>query len=497
MTKKAKPEKCYARRIEDGARKQHGRDDTVHTMSEFSQQHTEYSFYDGFMPSRVDLLNDPIDKSLRLFAIPMAFSFLINIIYTQIDRWYVSRLGDAAIAAIGAADQVAFFLFTVASGFGVGTGIIIARRIGEGNRLEASRTAAQAVVGMAIIGSVVTIAMFSFLDRVPALLNLNPEVGMNVTYYLGGLFLGYTANVLNFQLFAIVRSMGNTFYPMIVLVATTVVNAVVAPFLIFGLGPFPEMGIYGAGLATAIAQILGCVVSLWALILGKAGMRIDFAGFRMDLSVLVRIAKQGLPASLQMLSVSVNRLFLFGIVGGYGTTVTAAYTLGTNVDLVVYMTVFAMGMSIEVITGQNLGAGKLERVYAYHRSAVKQMSVLMIALAVFVWFFGEPFVQMFTRNPETVSIAVSYLHTTVIGYLFFAIGFITIRVVSGAGAALLSMSVIAGSLLGIQFPLALLFSQGLGWGPQGVWYAIVTANICFCILSLVVLRSKVWLRARV
>jgi len=449
------------------------------------------------MRLRVDLLNDPIDKSLRLFAIPMAFSFLVNIIYTQIDRWYVSRLGDAAIAAIGAADQVAFFLFTVASGFGVGTGIIIARRIGEGNRLEASRIAAQAVAGMAIVGVIITLVMFAFLDNVPGLLNLNPDVGVNVIYYLAGLFLGYTANVLNFQLFAVVRSMGNTFYPMIVLLGTTVVNAVVAPFLIFGIGPFPEMGIYGAGLATAIAQTLGCVVSIWALVAGKAGMHLDFTNFKFDLGILIRIAKQGLPASLQMLSVSINRLFLFGIVGGYGTTVTAAYTLGLNVDLVVYMTVFAMGMAIEVITGQNLGAGKVERVYAYHRSAVKQMSVLMLSLAVAVWFIGEPFVELFTRNPETVRIAVSYLHTTVIGYLFFAIGFATIRVVSGAGSALLSMAVIAGSLLGIQFPLALFFSHGLDWGPQGVWYAIVASNICFCTLSLLVFRSKVWLRARV
>jgi len=197
-------------------------------MSEFSQQHTEYTFYDGTMRDRVDLLNDPIDSSLRKFAIPMAFSFLINIIYTQIDRWYVSRLGDTAIAGIGAADQVAFFLFTVASGFGVGTGIIIARRIGEGNRKEASRIAAQAVVAMALIGLVITTVMLLLMPKLPSFLNLNPEVGPQVIYYLSGLLLGYTANLLNFQLFAVVRSMGNTIYPMIVLVGTTIVNAVVA-----------------------------------------------------------------------------------------------------------------------------------------------------------------------------------------------------------------------------------------------------------------------------
>jgi putative MATE family efflux protein len=445
----------------------------------------------------VDLINGPVDSSLRRFAVPMAFSFMVNMVYSLIDRFYASRLGDAAIAAIGSSDQVAFFTFTLASGFGVGTGIIVARRIGEGNRAEAARTATQAVVAMALLAASVTALLYLALPSLPSLLRMNDVVSQYAIQYMGFLFLGFTANLLNFQMFSILRSTGNAVFPMVVLICTTVINAAVAPFLIFGLGPFPEMGLGGAGLATAFAQICGTVVSMWAILSGKASLRLDFTAFRLDTALLMRIARQGIPASLQMLSVSLNRLALFGIVGGFGTSVTAAYTLGLNVDMFVFMSVFAVAMSVEVATGQNIGAGKIERVALFHRSAIRQLSVLMGLLALAVWFFGEPFVRLYTSNPDTVAEAVRYLHTTVFGYLFFAAGLVTVRVFSGAGAPLLSMAITAGGLLGLQLPLAWVLSNATPLAQHGVWIALVVGYALFAGVALWIYKLGVWKNARV
>ncbi len=445
----------------------------------------------------VDLINGPIDSSLRRFAVPMAFSFLVNMVYSLIDRFYASRLGDAAIAAIGSSDQVAFFMFTLASGFGVGSGIIVARRIGEGNRAEAARTASQAIVAMAILAASVTGLLYLALPGLPALLRMNDVVSQYAIQYMGFLFLGFTANLLNFQMFSILRSTGNAVFPMVVLICTTIINAVVAPFLIFGIGPFPEMGLGGAGLATAFAQICGTSVSLWAIMSGKASMRFDFTAFRLDTALLLRIARQGIPASLQMLSVSLNRLALFGIVGGFGTSVAAAYTLGLNVDMFVFMSVFAVAMTVEVATGQNIGAGKHDRVHGFHRSAVRQLSVLMGSLALAVWFFGEPFVRLYTTNPDTVAEAVRYLHTTVFGYIFFAVGLATVRVFSGAGAPFLSMAITAGGLLGLQLPLAWVLSHSTPLAQHGIWIAIVVGYALFAAAALLVYRRGVWKNATV
>ncbi|RPI67059.1 MAG: MATE family efflux transporter [Ignavibacteriae bacterium] len=442
--------------------------------------------------SRTDLLNDPIDRSLRQFAIPMAFSFMVNMLYSLIDRYYASRLGDAAIAAIGTSDQITFLVFTLASGFAVGTGIIVSRRIGEGDHAEAGRTAAQAIGGMVTLAGGITILLYLVMPLIPKLMRMEPEVADMAISYMSYLYLGFTANLVNFQIFSVVRSTGNTVFPMSVLIMTTVLNAVLAPFLIFGYGPFPVMGMAGAGLATALSQIMGTVVALWAVTTGKTNIRLRFDRFRPDLGLLLRIGKLGLPASLQMISVSVNRALIFVIVGGYGTSVTAAYTLGLNIDMVVFMSVFALGVAVEVATGQNIGANKPDRVAAYHRSAMKQGAILMTGFAIVVWLAGEYFVRLYTSNPQTLAEALIYLRITVFGYLFFNIGIVTVRAISGAGASIVSMAITAGCLLGLQFPFAWLLSHPLGMGPQGVWYGILVGYIAFSGVALYVHKSGRW-----
>lgn len=446
---------------------------------------------------RVDLINDPIDTSLRLFAIPLAFSFVVNMVYSLIDRYYVSRLGDAAIAAIGSSDQVVFFLFTLVSGFAVGTGIIVSRRFGEGNHKGASQTATQALVGMAVMAGTVTAIVYLLLPTIPILMRMQPEVAELSMSYLGMLLLGFTFNLLNFQMFTIVRSTGNAMFPMMVLVSTVVLNAVIAPFLIFGIGPFPELGMQGAGLATAISQMSGTAIALTAILRGRTNMHLDFSEFKLDFDLLGRVARQGFPASIQMLSVSLNRAVIFIIVSSFGTQVTAAYTLGLNVDMFVFMSVFAVGIAVETATGQNLGANKPERVWGFHRSAVKQIVMLMMGLAVVVWFVGRPFIELYSSNPTTIDEATTYLHITVFGYVFFAVGLITVRVMSGAGSAIISMLVTGGCLLGLQLPLSYALSHGTNLGATGVWIGILAGYVVFATVAILVLKSKVWLRARV
>jgi len=446
---------------------------------------------------RVDFINDPIGPSLRRFAVPLAFSFIVNMVYSLIDRFYVSRLGDAAIAAIGSSDQIVFLLFTLVSGFAVGSGIIVARRFGEGDRVGASRTGTQALVGMAITSASVTAVMYLLLPVIPLIMQMDSEVETLSVEYLSMLLIGFTFNLMNFQMFSIVRSTGNAVFPMTVLIITVILNAIIAPFLIFGIGPFPELGMRGAGLATAISQMSGTGIALTALIRGSTNIHLDFTQFRLDGELLRRVAKQGFPASLQMLSVSLNRAAIFAIVAGFGTHVTAAYTLGLNIDMMVYMSVFAMGIAVETATGQNLGAEQPERVRAIHRSAVRQIGLLMLILAAAVWAFGTEFVELYSRNPATVTEATLYLSFTVIGYVFFSTGLLTVRVLSGAGAAMLAMSITAGSLLGIQLPLAFVLGYYTSLGPIGVWVAVLFGYVMFTIIALLIFRSNRWKTVRV
>lgn len=451
----------------------------------------------AFAKRRVDLINDPVGRSLRLFSIPIALSFIINMVYSLVDRYYVSRLGDAAIAAIGSTDQIVFFLFTLVSGIAVGAGIIVARRFGEGDAHGAQRTATQSLVGMMLMASVVTGLFYLAMPTIPVLMRMPQDVAAYSMDYLGMLLIGFTFNLTNFHIFSLARSTGNAMFPTIVLVLTVVLNAIIAPFLIFGIGPFPELGMKGAGLATALSQMSGTMIAIWALLNGKTNLRLDFTAFRLDASLLSRVIRQGLPASIQMLSVSLNRAVIFAMVGGFGTSATAAYTLGLNIDMVVFMTVFAVGIAVQTAAGQNIGAGKTERVWAYFRSASMQLSVLMIILAVLVWLFGQHFVAAYTSVPATIEQATSYLHITVFGYVFFAIALMAVRVISGAGASMLAMVMTVGSILGVQLPLCYALSHLTNLGVTGIWIGIPTGYVIFCMVSYVVLRKGNWLTVKI
>ncbi len=451
----------------------------------------------AFAQRRVDLINDPVGRSLRLFSIPIALSFIINMIYSLVDRYYVSRLGDAAIAAIGSTDQIVFFLFTLVSGIAVGAGIIVARRFGEGDADGARRTATQSLVGMAILAGTANLLFYIFLPMVPELMRMPPDVAEYGRQYLQTLLIGFTFNLLNFHIFSLSRSSGNALFPTTVLISTVILNAVIAPFLIFGIGPFPEMGMKGAGLATALSQISGTVISLVAIKRGRTNLRLDFSQFRLDRDLLIRVIRQGLPASVQMLSVSVNRAFIFSMVGAFGTSATAAYTLGLNVDMMVFMTVFAVGIAVQTAAGQNLGAGKPERVWEYFHSAALQLTVLMVSLAIIVWLVGRDFVAAYTQSPSTLSAATDYLHITVFGYVFFAVGLVAVRVISGAGASVLAMVITAGSLIGIQLPLCYILSHYTELGQTGIWIGVAVGYAIFCAIAFAVLRGGRWMRSSV
>lgn len=442
---------------------------------------------------RVDLVNGPVDSSLRRFAIPMAFSFLVNMLYTLIDRFYVSRLGDTSLAAIGAADQVGFLIFTIFSGIGVGTGIVVSRRMGEGNSQAAGRTALQGIVAMMLVGISLSITLLFLLPYTRYVTPLPAEVTAETIRFLSTYVLGLTGTLVTFQIGAIVRSTGNSVFSMVILIFTTILNAVIAPLLIFGLWIFPDMGIAGAGLATAIAQTSGAIIALWAVTTGKAGLSMSFRGFQFDLEIIRSIVRLGLPASLQMFSVSINRLFLFLLVGTYGTQVIAAYTLGISVDIMVFMSVFAVGASVEVATGQNLGAGNPGRVFSFYYSGVRQLSILLLALGSLVYLFGGDFAAFFTSDPVTLVHARTYFHITVFGYVFAAIGVVSVRVLSGAGAARTSLFIVLTCMLLFQFPVAWLLSRLTPLNELGVWYAVVLGQILLAVVSVVVVHRKRWI----
>lgn len=436
------------------------------------------------MKNTVDLLNGNINQTLRQFSIPLIFSFILNILYSWVDKIFVSKIGGKNLAAVGVSEQLLLLIFTLGIGFAIGSGVVVARKIGEGNHKEANQIATMSIVIMFFYSLFVSISFYIGLPYILDLMGYKGELKSHILTYMSAVILGFPFNFLTFQINAMVRSIGNTTYPMMILVITVILNGIFTPLLIFGIGPFPELGLYGAGLSTAIAQLIGCIISITAMVKNYTPIEFRLSDFKIQKDIISIIFKKGIPSTFQYLSLSSNRIFIFSLANQYGAEVVASYTLGLSFDLFVFMPVFATGIGIEIITGQNLGANKPERVIKYFYSAIKQLGLIMIIMGFVAYNYGHFFASLFSKNLIVIENTTKYLQTTSFSYLFFAIGIITTRVFSGAGDTIRSLIVVAIFIYLVQIPLASLFTLYFDLGPKGLWLSISISLFAFALIGI-------------
>ncbi len=440
------------------------------------------------------LVEGPIGSTLWRLAVPLAFGFIINAVYSWTDMYFVSRLGDTATAALGFSDQINFVLFTIGSGFCIGTGIMVARRVGEGRSRQASAIATQAFSFMALYSTAAAILLYFILPPLLPLMGLQGEMLSNAEAYLLTSLIGFPGNLLMFQTNSTVRSTGNTVFPMTVLIISALVNVCVDPILIFGKFGLPAMGIAGAALSTSIAQWTGAAIGAYAIYTGKLNIRLFRPTIRFDRDIIGGIFRIGMGSSLQTLAVSTSRVLIISIANLFGTAAAAAYTIGLRVDILVFMPIFATGIAIETLVSQNIGARRFDRVALFRRTAIRQLGIVTLLMGVCIYLFADNIARIFTEDAEVIGLTVRYLHIAVFGYLFFVIGQTATRALSGAGHSLRSMSIVAGMLFLVQVPLAYLLARFTPLRETGVFLAIAIGYVVLAIVGTLAVRGDRWMR---
>jgi putative MATE family efflux protein len=443
------------------------------------------------------LTDGPIGSTLWKLASPLALGFIINAVYSWTNMYFVSRLGESAIAALGFSDQLNFVLFTIGSGFCIGTGIVVARRVGEKRTRQASAVATQAFSFMALYSTAVAIALYFLLPIGLPLLGLKGEVLEYTRTYMSTLLIGFPGNLLMFQANASVRSTGNTVFPMTVLIITAVINLILDPVLILGAFGGPRLGVQGAAISTTIAEWTGALICIWALWTGRLNLRLFRPTLRFDRGIIAGIFRIGVPSSMQSLSVSASRVVIISIANMFGTAAVAAYTIGLRVDVLVFMPIFATGIAIETLVSQNIGARRFDRVKQFRLAALKYLGGLVAAMGVGIYLFAETIAGIFTDDRRVVELTADYLHVAVFGYFLFVIGQTATRSLSGAGHALRSMMIIAAILFLVQVPLAFVLSRLTPLGETGIFLAIAISYLILAIVGTWVVRGEKWMMKRV
>ncbi len=424
----------------------------------------------------------------------MLVGALLQNAQSLIDLFWVGRLGPAAVAAVSMSGTVLMLMNPLIMGLATGTVALVARAMGAGDHEVASKAAGQSLFLSLIWG--VASALAGWFLAVPALqlMGATPEVEGPGALYLRICMAGNFTVCMLFIGNAALQGAGDAHTPMWVMALTNVLNVVLDPLLIFGVGPFPRMGVAGAALATVLAQACGAALVVYFLLRGRSGLHAHGQTWRPDPELAWRMLKIGIPGSGQMLSRSLMSLVLMAIVAASGTAAVAAYGIGMRFHMIILMPAFALGGAAATMMGQNLGAGQPDRASHAAWLATWVDVIFMILSGSALMIYAAPLIQLFNDDSEVVAIGTRYLHIVSPFYIFAGFGIVLARGLSGAGDTLGPMVITILTLWGLQVPLAFYLSRILHPATDGIWWAMAASFVLQGLMTIAWFRMGHWRR---
>lgn len=436
-------------------------------------------------------------RAIGLLTTPMLLSAILQNLLSLIDLFWVGSLGAGAVAAVAMAGTIMMLLFPMLMGLSTGTLALVARAVGGNRQEEAGRVASQSLMLAVVLGGISGCVGWFFSDRLFGLLGAEHSVIVAGGAYLRISLLGSFTVFLLFIGNAALQGAGDAVTPMYVMAIANVLNMALDPLLIFGLGPFPVMGVRGAAWATVFSQAVAAGGSVWILFGGRTRLRVRLEQWKPDLDLSRRILRIGIPGSGQMLTRSLMGAVIMSIVAGCGTAAVAAYGTGLRLHMIIMMPAFALGGAAATLVGQNLGAGKPRRARHAAWVATWLDMALMAISALIIMLFAPALIKVFNTDPEVVQIGARYLRIVSPFYLFTALGVVLGRALNGAGDSLAPMIITILTLWGLQVPLAIWFAHIWQPATQGIWWAMAVATTINGLLTAAWFETGRWMRKTV
>jgi len=423
---------------------------------------------DDVLKHRDLMVSGSIDRAILHLGAPAALSALLQAGFLVVDAFWLGRVGPVALAAASTAGFVMWLAQTIGEGLAAGSGSVIAAAVGSGSR-HAVRRAAAAGQGLAVWGSVVVLVLGLLSNRaIFEFMGTDRPVTEAGIAYMVVILLGMPAYFLFAWITAAFRAAGDAATALKLLAVAAVINLVLDPLLIFGLGPFPQMGVAGAALATVISWLVACSRGWWMLEgLGIRPAVLDFLRPPRESWQALRV---GLPLGLEGALFSVIYILLTRVTTTFGTPAVAALGVGHKLEVFNYFVCAGMGAAATTLVGQNLGAGAPDRARrAAWRTLFLTIGPVGLVTTVLVTF-PEAAVSVFSSDPEVVAAGTTYILIVGLSQVFMAIEVVLIGAFAGAQWTVVPAVVEIG-LTAARVPLAFwLVDQG--WGVEGVWVAI-------------------------
>lgn len=439
-----------------------------------------------------DFTTGSINRAIFLLAVPMIFEMLMESLFAVVDIYFVNKVGVEASSTVVLTEASLSILYSVAWGLSIGITALVARRAGEKHFKEASDIAVQSILLGLFLSVIVSIVGFVFPKEILMLMGASAKVAEE-NYLFTQIML--TGNVVIMMLFinnAIFRGAGNASMAMWVLILANVINMVLDPLLILGIGPFPKMGVVGAAVATTTGRAVAVLLQFYFLFNGKALVKLTLKQFVVQISLMRAILKTSAGGMFQFIIGSCSWMFLARIIADSGTAAISGYGTAIRICIFTILPAWGLANAAATLVGQNLGANQPDRAEksVWRTAFITFCFFAIVALVFFV--FGANLMRFFTNDKEAIIAGTECLHILAVGYVFFAYGMIISQAFNGAGDTRTPTYINLFVFWVLQIPLAWVLAKGLKMGPTGVYIAIGVSETVLAIVSILIFRKGRW-----
>ena len=438
-----------------------------------------------------------INKAIFMLSIPMILEMVMESLFAVVDIFFVGKVSVNAVATVGLTESVMTIIYSIAIGLSMATTAIVARRVGEKKYKRASDAAFQSIALASLVAITLGAAGFFFAEDILRLMGGSEELIAEGKWYTKIMYAGNISILLLFLINAAFRGAGNASIAMRALWISNGLNLFLDPMLIFGIGPFPEMGVAGAAIATTIGRSIGVSYQLVMLIGGYSIIRITASNFVFRAKTVIEIIKISFGGVFQFLIESLSWMFLVRIISIFGASALAGYTVAFRIIVFTILPSWGMSNAAATLVGQNLGAGKPDRAESsVWKTALYNMIFLGLISVVF-FIFAEQFVMIFNAEPEVIHYGTLSLKIVCLGYIFFAYGMVISQSFNGAGDTFTPLMINLVCFWVLQIPLAYYLSVYTDLEATGTLATIAICHSIHAVISVVIFRNGKWKTVKV
>ncbi len=433
-----------------------------------------------------------IRRAIILLSIPMVLEMIMESVFAVVDIYLVLKISPEAGAVVGITESIMTLVYAIGIGLSVATTAIVARRFGEKKPEKASISAAHAIYAGIAASFIISIPGFLFSKQILELMGASAQMIKDGYQYTLIMMSGNVVIMLLFIINAIFRSSGDAAISMRILLIANLINLVLDPLLIFGIGPFPELGIMGAAIATNIGRGIAVIYQLYLLFFKEQRVVIKLRHLTFKLNEFLRLIKLSLGGIGQSIIATSSWIVLFRILAEFGSIVLAGYTVAIRIIIFILLPSWGLSNAAATLVGQNLGAKKPERAEKSVWIAAYANMIFLGGFSTLFILFPYFFVGILSDDIEVINTGAIALRIISFGFIAYGMGMVMIQSFNGAGDTITPTKINFFAFWLLEIPLAYFFAIHAGFDEKGVYYAIIASETFMTIWGIILFKKGKW-----